>query len=263
MFVEHYEDYPSGGINQLTTQVMACWTAFAGSLESGTLQWCPYMKHFMHKFAEHDERFGLSLLSQHEHQHLQGMAAPTKLWAIPEVVKDATATVGSSISSIMHAATDWWTLAHKGLEHVLQKEAHDESRLVTELWLENSSPYAGFGEALAIADNFGGKRVLLIGAPRWTATNGDGFQSGAILAYDIATSLSSPILLRGSEFGAQFGTSIAVVDLDRNGQDDLVVSAPFAACRNSPEYVCGRVHVYLNPSLNGLSFLKPVRVACV
>lgn len=263
MFVEHYEDYPSGGINHLITQVMVCWTVFAGSLESGTLRWCPHMEHFMHKYAEQDQRLGLSLLAQHAHQHLQEAADPTRLWSITGAVKDATGAIGSSIGSVMHTVSDWWAKTHKGLEHALQKEAPDESRLIAELWLENRSPYAGFGEALAVASSFGGRRVLLIGAPRWTATNGDGFQAGAVLAYDATASLKAPVILRGGELGAQFGTSIAIVDLDGNGQDDLVVSAPFATCRNSPQHVCGRVHVYLNPSLGSLSSLKPVRPACL
>lgn len=122
--------------------------------------------------------------------------------------------------------------------------------------------FANLGESLAYGDFNGDKKMeIAMGAPGYTPSNGLQ-QSGAVFVLDIPSSLHgqhtllashadpSTFSLIGSVRSGRFGSSMTVLDLNRDGYDDLVVSEPRFG--NEQLVYRGRVFVYYGSS-KGLS----------
>lgn len=228
--MEHYEDYPCGGINHLTTQVTACWQVFAKSLETGKLEWCPYLVQFMEKYEKQDTKHGLTLLSlptdTTETQHPN-----MSLWAESSNLSAKLMTPIASMTSFLDAM---WKKAAALVSSPSERglEVSDSSPMIKELWSPELVPYSGFGTSLAYSTNWNGQTVLFAGAPRYGK---ESFQSGAVAIIDKEYNID---MIKGNDFGGQFGTSIAVVG------NILAVSAPFTTCTRKAEFTCGQVHLF-------------------
>ena len=80
-----------------------------------------------------------------------------------------------------------------------------------------------FGRALAAGDVLGvGPKSLVVGEPQYTNSSGD--ETGAVHVYNDALSLE--MTLEGLADGDEAGASVAVLDFDGDGVEDLVVGAP-------------------------------------
>ncbi|XP_071965913.1 integrin alpha-8-like isoform X2 [Antedon mediterranea] len=90
----------------------------------------------------------------------------------------------------------------------------------------------------------------VIGAPR--AKN----LYGAVYVFPNYIRQSPLLEYEGDQFGAYFGQSLAVVDINGDGLDDFIVGAPFYA--NDKIWECGRIYIYLQE--RGNDFRKPVKI---
>jgi PKD repeat protein len=107
------------------------------------------------------------------------------------------------------------------------------------------------GQALALGDTNGdGRADLLVGAPQQdvpAANAGRGYLvlGGSLLGGSIATR-AHMILMAENSAGDQFGTGLALVDLDGDGRADVLVGAPFG---NGGGTDSGRVYIFLGSAL--------------
>ena len=112
------------------------------------------------------------------------------------------------------------------------------SQLPKTMRLSSDVYYSNLGESLTYGDFDGDKKLeLAIGAPGYTAQPGSE-QAGAVFLLDLPNDLSERKSLRvspsysnmsnllGFTRSGRFGSSLATVDLNRDGFDDLVVSEP-------------------------------------
>lgn len=200
------------------------------SLETGELQWCPYLIQFMEKYEKQDAKQALTLLSlpidTAETQHPNA-----SLWTGSNKLSTTLIAPVAFIGSFFE------TLWEKAIALVMpsrgnELETRDSSPVIREIWSPELVPYSGFGTSLAFSTDWHGQTALFAGAPRYGK---ELFQSGAVAIIDEDYNLD---LIKGEDFGGQFGASIAVIG------DILAVSAPFTVCAKRPEFTCGQVHLF-------------------
>ena len=129
-------------------------------------------------------------------------------------------------------------------------EVSDSLPVMKELWSPELVPYAGFGTSLTYSANWNGQRVLFVGVPRYGK---ELFQSGAVAVIDEDYNVD---MIKGGDFGGQFGASVAVVG------SILAVSAPFTACKGKPEFTCGQVHLFEAASKTPVTNLSLFPLVC-
>ena len=137
-----------------------------------------------------------------------------------------------------------------------------EFRNSSTLRLNTATPYSQFGSSVVTGDfNGDGIDDLAIGAP---AAGGPGEpQIGAVYIVYGKRGLKPPasvtqgveqfasLVLRGEQAYSRFGFSLAVVDLNRDGIDDLAIAAP--TYNGLEMYYDGRVYVHFGHAVTGLA----------
>ncbi|TSM68891.1 Integrin alpha-6 [Bagarius yarrelli] len=120
-------------------------------------------------------------------------------------------------------------------------EVGDESRLDPELVPVPANSYLGFSLASGHNITEKGKLIVVSGAPRAN-------HSGAVVLLrkegEVSTMLSPEYVLEGPGLASSFGYAVAVVDLNGDGWQDIVVGAPQFFQRDGE--VGGAVYVYIN-----------------
>ncbi|XP_036422151.1 integrin alpha-6 isoform X1 [Colossoma macropomum] len=133
-------------------------------------------------------------------------------------------------------------------------EVGDESRLESDLVPVPANSYLGFSLDSGHSITEKGKLIVVSGAPRAN-------HSGAVILLrkegEVSTMLSPEHILEGPGLASSFGYDVAVVDLNGDGWQDIVVGAPQFFQRDGE--VGGAVYVYINKAGKWRSVV-PVRL---
>ncbi|XP_052004791.1 integrin alpha-6 isoform X1 [Xyrauchen texanus] len=133
------------------------------------------------------------------------------------------------------------TLLEMGLFDDGPYEVGDENRLDPNLVPVLANSYLGFSLDSGHSITEKGKLIVVSGAPRAN-------HSGAVVFLrkegEVSTALTPEHILEGPGLASSFGYDVAVVDLNGDGWQDVVVGAPQFFQRD--EEVGGAVYVYIN-----------------
>ncbi|KAJ1718489.1 hypothetical protein LPJ53_006491, partial [Coemansia erecta] len=291
MLTERMDDYYIGGLYAMATGANACWQNLVEWFDSGNFTKKCLVSDYRHGPGQdpvagrHGRSSAVAILDAiwPRNEWMQGVEA-----RINENVIDSSGvltinTRGLVFPDAPHAAPTEY-VAGSGSDDrqhafaVQQPETQDEQilgELCAELstafpkikQLYSTAAYSGFGTSVAIGDFSGtGQRDVAIGAPYRSSS--DGRNAGAVYVVS-GDSVAHPfsqqdvedadplILSLRSEVNATnhyplFGASLAVVDLNADGIDDLAVGS--SAYGNNPTGpVLGRVDVYLGRAGSGLA----------
>ncbi|XP_030642416.1 integrin alpha-6 [Chanos chanos] len=146
------------------------------------------------------------------------------------------------------------TLLEMGMYDDGPYEVGDENRLDPNLVPVPANSYLGFSVDSGHSITERGKLTVVSGAPRAN-------HSGAVVFLrkeGVSTTMLSPeYILEGPGLASSFGYDVAVVDLNRDGWQDVVVGAPQFFLRDGG--VGGAVYVYINQAGNWDS-VTPIRL---
>jgi hypothetical protein len=171
-------------------------------------------------------------------------------------LKEAILKIGDMLikSDIIKPIWQKQTYTDLGYYSFLSKSITSNHQLLT-----SNIPLSYFGKSVTYGDFDGdGVNEMVIGAP------GYGKARGAVYILksesDLNLSYSDPLLVGYSDF-SRFGFSLTTVDLNHDGIDDLVVSAPISGKNGPSDYIeyyypkeyQGRVYVYFGKKGEGLS----------
>lgn len=161
---------------------------------------------------------------------------------------------GDGVADLFLGAPDAQTGGTSGgMVYFLRGGASLSSRRVdqnsVELWAEGSGDR--LGQALAIGDANGDARAdVLVGAPLHNVPATDAGRAYLLLGGTLVSgsigSRASTVLVAENSAGDQFGTGLALLDLDDDGRDDLIVGAPSSNANGTDS---GRAHVFLGSAL--------------
>ncbi|KHJ93636.1 FG-GAP repeat protein [Oesophagostomum dentatum] len=124
--------------------------------------------------------------------------------------------------------------------------------------LDRHNEYGACMEGFSAA--YSGNTMItgLIGAMKWTggvyARMTEGGIFGTTDRGDLLTFTEDRFLINGTKMGSAFGYAIEVVDLNNDGFDDLVVSAPFEHRSDSEGHFGGVVYVYYSQGVERNKF---------
>lgn len=145
----------------------------------------------------------------------------------------------------------------------VHKNKADEGMTTTYVQYSSSVPYARAGWSLVYGNFSGTSLSLVVGAPGYgipgNSQNGriylvtSNTQSG-LPDKDLNLDSNADMIIDGTVENGRFGTALAVVDLNRDGIDDLAVSAPSTGA-NALQYL-GTVYVFYGLKQKELS-LQP------
>ena len=139
-----------------------------------------------------------------------------------------------------------------------QIDIHLEGLLLANTWDNNLAGmhFEVFSKRLKDLDQ---SYLVAIGAPNRYAFNNKGAVSFRKFYYDRIEKRFAwwhdEFQVNGTQPGEGFGMAIATGDVNRDGQEDVLIGSPFYTSKSHAE--CGRIYFYkktLNPSLNKISF---------
>lgn len=145
------------------------------------------------------------------------------------------------------------------LEVIANENSADQVPLTTPAEYWSSMPYARLGWSLVYGNFNGLNHSLVIGAPGYGmpgyCQHGriylvTGTTDGGLPSKDLNLDVSANMILDGMVENGRFGTGMAVVDLNRDGVDDLAVSAPSTGA-NDLQYT-GTVYIFCGVKGKGL-----------
>ncbi|KAJ2066328.1 hypothetical protein GGI08_001926 [Coemansia sp. S2] len=292
MLTERLDDYYVGGIYAMATSTCDCWGVMAEWLETGDFHKQCLVHGHRQPGGGNGTMYGYLSPAQHilEYMWPGDQLEPIINDTVSVDAHDGILSISLNDQSLLpepfsHVDEDRGRLGRRHGQHVFGgsgrglfgKEANvtDNCSPLSTLYpkikqLYTTSAYSGLGTAVVIGDFTGlGQSSVAISAPYFKAQPGDprarGTSAGAVFVLedpDLVYAEShqdildaDPLVLVPGDWQMQFplfGSSLAVVDFNADGVDDLVVgSSGYGASATGP--MLGRVDVYLGHRGQGLS----------
>ncbi|KAJ3271041.1 Glycosylphosphatidylinositol specific phospholipase D1 [Terramyces sp. JEL0728] len=275
--VEKYFTYFRGGIHSMAVAVAECWIRMFQSLEDSVYRECEHMgtayetrsvasSSYTEDYdtcVKNNSNYAGYIISTNGSLSLRGTLASTFINAFcfyyysPGLEQDNDFTPDPYSWMDIPLLRYPYMMLQGAASHVLSwfdfKCASNSASTVFVTQVE----YAKLGSSIATGDFTGdGQKDLVIGAPGYSS-NGFVQNGAAFLVQDAAKyhkyagtiEQISTVISFCNEDGAQFGYSLAVVDYNRDGIDDLAISAPYTG--QSVDRFDGKVFILLG-SKSGL-----------
>ncbi|OZJ04689.1 hypothetical protein BZG36_02553 [Bifiguratus adelaidae] len=278
--VEGLNDYPKGGVQDMSASVASCWPELANWMEDGVRD--DYLCYKFRLFSIEERERMAKTRAKHHHARMHEWRGDPQL--AEAVLRDEGFNIVSSASedgvltlSLQPVAET--SSADRRSQSVFSNPTYEESKdddnaTCTPLMsadlrsvaLTLNAEFSGLGQSVVVGDfDQDGLPDLATSAPYYSHSrpaiphigsvfilkgrdNTDDLFNTANIA-DIAD-----VILEGEEQQSQgrFGSAMAVVDLNKDGIDDLVVSAPFTDSKNWD--MRGKVYVFWGERGQGLSW---------
>ncbi|KAJ3323063.1 integrin subunit alpha 8 [Boothiomyces sp. JEL0866] len=269
--VEEYFTYFRGGIHSMAVAVAECWVQMFKTLKDGMYRECKHMGTAYESRSvatssysadyeacvRNNSHFAGYIINTNGSLSLRGSLASTFINAFciyyysPGLEPD---------NDFQPDPYDWMNLPILRFPYVLLQGAYSHLMSWYDLQCQDHSDstvlfpmmeYSTLGNSVVIGDfNGDGVKELVIGAPGYSI---NGFiQNGAIFHIEDISKVKfysgyvekvSSIFSFCYEDGAQFGYSLTVLDYNRDGIDDLAVSAPYSG--QSIDRFDGKVFILL------------------
>jgi hypothetical protein len=263
--VNGYRDYFKGGLNDMSSWVAKCWLDVQGWIVDGSnLSFC--------KTINLDYEF---TASKRKKRSQEGLWSKTQT-VIRQWKERKTARINTTghdritviLTLLKESFIQVKMKVHDELEHLSRKLKEPVLSCIASsklIQIQDDEPFARFGHSLAAGD-FDGDGVkklgnlskypiihstqvfiLAVGAPFSASAGGRVTVFRDILQKSISSILYPPF---SKSHDQRFGYALAVVDLNRDGLDDLAVAAPSTKALEM-EYQ-GAVYVYFGRNRTGL-----------
>jgi hypothetical protein len=273
--VDNYFSYFRGGVQAMALTVVDCWARADEWIQSGIITECKYLGSYYRRKQLGSTQF-LSRVSECAVKH-PGLTL--------KIIDSNSHTITSSTLQTAYISYCIWKnkslLSKNNQESLLDRLNNgvfaSALNVAHALWqgfgalfskrcqicsgptLTTSKSYSLFGKSMAVGDfDADGMLDVAIGSPGMQV-NGSGMAGGLYLVKGPLTlpSISNDIESIGKlivsdriEFGSQFAHSMAIVDLNSDGIDDLAISQPFSGFSNDEYH--GIVHVIFGRKNLGL-----------
>jgi glycosylphosphatidylinositol phospholipase D len=241
--VHHFRDHFRGGLMDMAAWVHHCWYTLENWIEEGPVtQFCKSMDLNWQPTQLLKRSANQQSLLFDQNNRSREINDPSNRKPIQHFVKLAHTAI-----IIKGIAEEIWSIVKSWFGY---KECIEPEKII----LDMNVSFAGLGKSFAFGDfNGDGRKELAISAPYYQ--QGSLYQPGAVFIMKNEL-VSGPVLeqyqqvLYGDDAAARFGYSLAIVDMNQDGIDDLAVSSPSFGSL-SLDYT-GKVCIYFG-SKNGLN----------
>jgi glycosylphosphatidylinositol phospholipase D len=229
-----YRDYFRGGISDMVNSVVTCWENLGQKIFNGSnsTQFCKFVD------LNHSDNAFIKIFSRKTEIFTQKQSSISWLKAMATVLSELKSNAALILSKFF------------------QKDPCKYVEKTGAIRIDSDSLYAQLGKAIAVGDfNGDGEKDIAISAPYFSTLQN--IQAGIVYILS-AKGLESGLVHKNADYFLsikdpnvqRFGYSLAVVDINMDGIDDLAVSAP-TSHGTSLNYL-GEIYVFFG-SKDGLS----------
>eukprot|EP00743_Colponemidia_sp_Colp-15_P001591 GILK01001737.1.p1 GENE.GILK01001737.1~~GILK01001737.1.p1 ORF type:complete len:905 (-),score=147.51 GILK01001737.1:91-2769(-) len=168
-----------------------------------------------------------------EQMPISQISNPVITQAMSDLQTKADKTVQGPKDIVEELVKEWWDMIKSNIEQMIFTKSKD---IQTQIQIEGQEAYAYLGMSIAKGDlNNDGIEDLVLGAPG-TGEEGKPHRGAVYIYYGGKKPVPKEItqlrlsdaslILQGTDIYSRFGWAVAVVDINADGKNDLVVSAP-------------------------------------
>jgi hypothetical protein len=268
---EHYRNYFRGGIADMSAWVVQCWNVLEDWLTNGIIgRFCKNMDLYWNEAQDGLKRRKSRALFSFDASQFVSRAFvyhDTNQTSHDRKIHDRWDGYSNSTANAKIEFVNYYlfikdvilAVARTLYENLIQSFGYHECRTAksSDIKLSTNVSFSQLGTSFAYGDfNGDGKKELALSAPYFHNSASPYFESGAV--YILKENHDSGFVEDNYQYyltvnvsASRFGYSLAVVDLNQDGIDDLAVSAPSHGGLDL-EYT-GRVYVYFGNNQTGLN----------